>query len=283
MKCILPAVLLAWCLDPGAALAYGGRADAASVRSGAAGRPTADPILREVRARFPREPVLLSGELTVRRRRGVVVRRLGFEAAVDWGGEPPSIRYTIRDAFGADLEQLTVFHEAPGLFRVAYGAGDPPRDRIPPSLFEAVQGSDVNWLDLTLSFLWWPGAEIAGTETLRGRACRVVDVPAPAPAEGEEDDDRYAGVRLWIDKELSMLLQMEAYHSGGETVKRMWVKSLKKMGDRWMIKDMEIRSFPEAHRTRLRVRKVEEGARGEGPAFAKATAGKRGMRERNVR
>ena len=58
-----------------------------------------------------------------------------------------------------------------------------------------------------------------------------------------------------------MLLQAEGYSEDGNLVRRLWVKGFKKINERWMIKDMEIQSYPYRHRTRLRVREVAADTR----------------------
>ena len=53
-------------------------------------------------------------------------------------------------------------------------------------------------------------------------------------------------------------MQAEQLDPQGNTVRRMWVQRVKKTGDRWMIRDMEIESLGSGHRTRLTVDDVSE-------------------------
>ena len=52
-----------------------------------------------------------------------------------------------------------------------------------------------------------------------------------------------------------MFLKAEGLDANGKQVRILWVKSFKKIHDRWMLKDMEIQSSP-LHRTKLVVREV---------------------------
>jgi len=220
--------------------------------------PSAGSLLQEVVARLPREPLTIAGDLKVRERKGLVVQELSFGMRLDWGSVPSTARYTIRDHFGTELEQLTVIRDGASL-RVEYAAGSPPAAAAAPDLYASIQGTDLSWIDLTLSFLWWPDGLIVGQEQVKGRPCYVVEVRAPDAAAAERSAQtarRYAGARLWIDQDLRMLLQAEGYDADGVAVRRLWVKSFKKIDDRWMIKDMEIQSYPAAHRTKLRVDEV---------------------------
>jgi hypothetical protein len=223
--------------------------------------PSAQALLDDVVARLPRDPLNIKGDLTVRRRRGVVVRRLKFEMFLQWGSTPSVARYTIRDAFGSDLEQLTVIRAADRARRFEYAQGNPLTAGAPPSLFGSIQSTDISWMDLALDFLWWKGGKVLQSDEVRGRSCYVVEVPAPADAcaprpAGTGDgaaDTRYAKVRLWIDKELHMLLRAQGMDGEDKPVRELWVKSFKKIDDRWMIKDMEIQRHPVVHRTKLTI------------------------------
>ena len=211
--------------------------------------PSAPELLAQVTARLPGAPLLVNGNLIVRKWRGTVVSELGFEMFLHWGSRPALARYTVCDAFGRDLKELTVTRtpNAPAVFR--YRAGDPLVASALPDLYEPIGGSDVCWHDLALSFLWWPGATMVRKDEVRGRSCYVVKVPGPPGG-------RYSSVLVWVDRKVRMVLQAEAYDGSGRLQRRLWVKSLKKVDDRWMIKDMEIQGFPRVHRTKLRVRQV---------------------------
>lgn len=212
---------------------------------------TAASLLSEVISHFPRDPLTISGEIIVRRRRGVPVRRMGFEMIARWGDSPSSVTYTIRDAFGSDLERLVVVRHGRRDPLFKYASGEELRPAARPALSELIQNTDMSWMDLTLGFLWWEGGKVTGEASVRGRSCYVVDVAAP-----QGSDQPYSRVVLWVDRKLRMLLQAEGYDKDNRVVRRLWVKSFKKINGRWMIKDMEIQTYPAVHRTRLHIREV---------------------------
>lgn len=220
--------------------------------------PLCNQLMSAVRARLPKDPLTLSGELIVRRRRGVVVGKCAFTIDLEWGRQPPRARYTLHDLLGAHLEQLTVIRQSDGRATLSYAAGDPLVAAPTPDVLAPIQKTDLTWTDLTLSFLWWTGGTVRGMETIRGFDCYVVDMPAP---KGKPEP--YTRARLWIDRKSLVLLQAEGW-TGNRLIRRLWVKSIKKIkaskktGERWMIKDMEIQSFPSYQRTKLRVRDVAE-------------------------
>ncbi|MCE9614414.1 MAG: outer membrane lipoprotein-sorting protein [Lentisphaerae bacterium] len=218
--------------------------------------PDAQAILDAVVARLPRETLEIEGDLITRKPRGVVVNTLRFAMRLDWGATPATARYTIRDTFGADLEELTLSRSARGQLSARYAKGSPLAPADVPALTTRIQQTDLSWTDLSLAFLWWPGARVTGTDSVRGRPCYILDVPAPAETVAS-DAVRYAFVRIWVDQELSLLMQAEAYSPAGIRVRRLWVRSLKKQGDRWMIKDLEVQAYPPVQRTRLHVNAVD--------------------------
>ena len=228
----------------------------------------ADQLLDAVIARLPKDPMKVTGELVVRRRHGLPVGRFGFEMQLDWGSRPSTAVYDIRDAFGGSLERLTVVREngAAPLFK--YASGDPLRQEEMPPLFDTIQFSDISWVDLALTFLWWKDGKLAGSDEVKGRKCHIVEVPAPVGTIVPDTDvgtngetgTPYAAVRLWIDRELLMLLQAEGLDASGNLVRKLWVKSFKKINDRWMIKDMEVQTYPVKHRTKLVIREVTADA-----------------------
>ena len=121
-----------------------------------------------------------------------------------------------------------------------------------PILTQPIDDLDFSWADLSLSFLWWPGAQIFGMEKRCGRLCYVIDIPAP-----DESTNTYAGVRVWIDPEVNMLLQAEGYDQEKERIRKLQVKSLAKVDDLWTIKNVDVTTYPTRHKTTLRVQDVE--------------------------
>jgi hypothetical protein len=78
-----------------------------------------------------------------------------------------------------------------------------------------------------------------------------VDLRAPVGEAGE-----YAGVRLWIDPQIRILLQAAAYDVRGGLLKMLEVKSFKKIRGVWIIQNLDVQSYPLRHRTTLRVKEA---------------------------
>ena len=207
-------------------------------------------VLQGTLDRFPVEPLALDGELIVRRQRGVVLREAGFSIELAWGEDPPRAGYRLRDTFGREQESLVVRRRPGGtaelIWRDAEGAVRHPS----PALTDFVQETDITWLDLTLAYLWWPDARLDGVADFRGSTCDLVRVTPPEPVPG------CAAVRLWVDRRLRFLRQVEQLDAADRRVRRMWVSRVGKIGDRWMIRDMEVERPGRAQRTRLHVEQL---------------------------
>jgi hypothetical protein len=217
--------------------------------AGRAEWPDGAELMARVRAALPAVPLEMSGELQARDRRGNMVRMLPVEMRLDWGGQPPTAQYVVRDRFGAESERLQLAWPAPGEMTFALFAGDPPVAVEEADLQRSIAGLDLYWSDLTLAFLWWEDAEVAGTERVRGRSCYVVDVPAPPGAQSP-----YAGVRLWIDQEANLMMQADAYDRRNRMMRRLQVKSLRKIDEIWMVQNLDMLSSATRERVTLRVR-----------------------------
>lgn len=215
---------------------------------------SAQELLRDVRACFPREPLRVDGDLGVFPRRGKAVASVTFSMDMHWGVYPARFEYRLVDALGAETQRatITLAQGRPATFVVEMPDGT--RDSG-VDLNAAVGPTDITWADLSLSFLWWPGGTIVGTDEVKGRTCHVVDLPAPAWT-GADAQASYHHLRLWIDERLRMLVKAEGRDREGRALRELRIRSLKKSGGFWVIKELEVQALPAVYRTRLRVRDV---------------------------
>lgn len=219
-----------------------------------------NPELQGVVAVLPDVPMVVRGDLIKRNARGKVEQSYHVEMVLDWKADIPTARYTIRDAFGASLQHLAISWPLAGGAEYQYFEGQPLQAAPLPPLNQPIQNTDLTWLDLSLSFLWWPGGETKGTEEVRGRECHVIDVPAP-----ENQVQQFDGVRLWVETKIGIVMRADGFDDRANLKRRMEVKSFKKIRKRWVIKDIDFQTFPEKTKTTLLVRDVEERERFELP------------------
>lgn len=249
-SCLLlgPALMLALCLE--------GPARAEEEHAAPAAMPDATDLLARVVGALPDIPLLIKGDLQARNRSGDLEAKLGVEMLLDWQDDPPTARYTLRDDFGRTTSHLAITWLPGKAPEYRYFEGQPLHAAPLPDLVAPIGATDISWMDLSLSFLWWPDGRCVGVENVRGRPCFVIDLPAP-PASFPG----CAGVRLWIEPRIRIMLKAEAYNGANELIRRMEVKSFKKINDRWVIKDIELTSLPARSKTFLRVRDVQDRTR----------------------
>jgi len=208
---------------------------------------SADAMLDHVIAQLPSTPVSATGTIFVRQRRGIPIATYGFTLDAHWQSPATSVSYTILTADGTPLESLVFQPAASEIFTYRQGPQGTPAPL--PDLTANIARTDVSWLDLTLYFLWWRGARYAGEDTVRGFHCHIIEVDAPTgQAHGT-----YASVRLWISSEQGLLLQAEGRDKDGNPIRRLWVQSVRQIGEQWMIHTLEIQQSDQIQRTRLQV------------------------------
>lgn len=200
--------------------------------------------MQNLLSRLPSKPVTLTGELLTTPVTGET-SRLTISIQLRY---PREAIYTIGDAFGKPLEQITVLRDHARVSYL-YLSGDPMRGAPAPSLDQPIQNTALSWMDLTLGFLWWEGGRIIGQEENRGQPCYVLERRA-AP----RDLMPYASMRIWIDTRVSMLMEAIGYDMLENPLRRLSIKSFKKINHEWMVKDLEVENFATHSTTTLRIR-----------------------------
>jgi len=213
---------------------------------------TAEEIMGRVRAAFPEGPLKLNAQMLTKTPSGKIEATYLIEIVYASTNETLSVSIKLSDAFGTPLEKVTAENIGSGASQYRYFNGEELDPAQMPPLDSQIADTDFVWQDLALSFLWWPNGAIAGMDSLKGRQCHIVDIPAPSTS-----DSRIRGTRLWIDAQMFVLLRAKFYDAENELSRRFDVKSFAKTDDLWMVKDIDIRTYPSRHRTVLRVRDVE--------------------------
>ena len=206
--------------------------------------PPVNELMASLLAKLPAKPIMITGDLLTTPEQGEKTR-LTIAIQLRY---PREATYTIGDAFGKPLEQLTVLRDN-GRVSFLYLTGDPMAGSPAPALDHPIQNTALSWMDLTLGFLWWEGGKIIGQEENRGQPCYVLDRRAPPNAMAP-----YASMRIWVDTRISMLLEAVGHDKLENPLRRLSVKSFKKINHDWMIKDLEVENLATHATTILRVR-----------------------------
>lgn len=113
---------------------------------------------------------------------------------------------------------------------------------VPSERFgKAIRGTDANFEDIALRFLYWSGASFETEEDGK----RVVDSVATRDcfkirANNPRREGPYAAVFAWVDKESGALMRVQGYDWSGKCVKQFEVISARKVDKVWVLKEMRI-------------------------------------------
>lgn len=213
-------------------------------------------LLREVRASGPAGDFYLEFELRVLPRREDELRIPGRL----WGSRNEAGPLTRLLLSGAREGKVIV----PGERRILVQGGPRPAAWQWPAadgvsaiaiddaaLFAPLAGTDLSAFDLQMPFLYWSDFVYEGVTRLRGRPASTFLLYPPAALAARRPD--LAAIRVYIDAQFSALVQAEQLGENEKVLKSMHVVDLKKIGDQWMVKTIELRDETTRNKTRFAV------------------------------
>ncbi|MBN2685377.1 MAG: outer membrane lipoprotein-sorting protein [Pontiellaceae bacterium] len=212
----------------------------AAVSCAHAQTPTGDEILRFVRENLPNEPLKLTGSLKVKAKNGFTSANIPTVMELNWGAAAPTAEYRLGAPGSRDYEQLTITWNNDKPSYAFSNSKNKPTD--------TVLNTGISWADLSFSVLWWPNAKLTGEETKIQRDCYVVEVPVP---------DSKNTMRLWIEKDMGMLLEARTLDSKAKELSRLKIVSIKKMDEMWIAKDLELTDQKTGSKTTLVINDLE--------------------------
>lgn len=158
--------------------------------------------------------------------------RMGITKKVDFllSLKPEAIRFIFNDP-----AQVVLLDTREQRFALYEGIDGAELKQVPAAKYgEAIRGTDVTYEDLSMRFLYWPGARIINQEKLKGRDTIRVGMRNPDGA------GNYATAEVWIDKLSGGMMKMIGYDRSGRAIRKFEVLSGKKFGDIWMVDEMRI-------------------------------------------
>jgi hypothetical protein len=168
--------------------------------------------------------------------------------------KPESIRFIFDDP-----AQVILLDTRNQNFALYEGVGGKDLETVAPSKYDdPIRDTDVTYDDLSMRFLYWPGAKIVQKDRIKQRDCWVVRVRNP------DGKGAYATVDVWIDQGSGGMIKMIGYNNEGRPIRRFEVLHGKKFGDVWMVDEMRIETIsPSAggqikSSTRMQIKSVVE-------------------------
>lgn len=193
----------------------------------------ADDILEFVRLNLPAKPIELVGKLKISTKNNYT-KSLPITINLNWGAPQPTASYYIGTPKKKTFQSLHITWKNA---QPSYQFSDP---KAQPS--DEVLGTGITWADLSFSMLWWPHSQLIGEEKKINRNSYIIDIPIP---------DSPNKIRLWIDKKMGMLLESQTFNPQGKRIRRMKIKSIKKMDGMWVASDLEVKNYENGHKTTL--------------------------------
>jgi hypothetical protein len=212
---------------------------------------------RQVLEQFRRQEIAgeyyLEFELRVLPRRGAghaLFGRFWGSRNIDGPVSRVSVRTTADDST-PEIRLLVQGGASPALWRWQESSSGPPEKLGVGALFEPVAGTDLTPFDLQMPFLYWPEFIYEGLARMRGRpAYQFLLYP---PAEVAEKNPSLKGVRVYLDTQYTALVQAELIGMDGRAFKTVGLLDLKKVGDQWIVKSVDLRDETTRNKTRFTV------------------------------
>ncbi len=132
----------------------------------------------------------------------------------------------------------------------AGGTGEP----VPAGVGQAVADTGLTVFDLQMPFLYWTDFIYEGQAKVRGRPTHSFILrPPPGYAPPQPG---LTGVRVLIDAQFQAMVQAEELGAKGAVEKSIVLLDLKKVGEQWLVKTIDVRDLRSRDKTRLTIRAV---------------------------
>lgn len=115
--------------------------------------------------------------------------------------------------------------------------------------FQPLADTDLTPFDLQMPFLYWTDFAYEGVAKVRGRPAHSYVLYPPANLAGVRPG--LTGVRVLLDTEFQAFLQAELLGEKGVTEKTITLLDLKKVGEQWLPKSIDLRNHVTRAKTRL--------------------------------
>jgi len=143
--------------------------------------------------------------------------------------------------------------------------GAEPRELTSAETLQPVAGTDLTVFDLQMPFLYWTDFVYEGLARIRGRpAHSFVLYP---PRELAASRPGLTGVRVAIDTQFQALVQAELLGAKGAAEKTISILDLKKLGEQWIVKAIDVRNHLTREKTRFTVNAAALGLALPGETF----------------
>lgn len=117
------------------------------------------------------------------------------------------------------------------------------------ALFAPMGDTNLTAFDLQMLFLYWPDFTYEGLTRLRGRPTHKFLLRPPP--DFLEKNPSLTGVRIYLDTQFNALVQAELIGGHGQLLKTISLLELKRIGDQWIPKTVDVRDEITRNKTRF--------------------------------
>ena len=119
------------------------------------------------------------------------------------------------------------------------------------ALFEPLAGTDFTVFDLQMPFLYWSDFSYEGIASVTDRPAHVFLLRPPPTVTALKPELK--GVRVWLDTQFNALRKAEELGRNGQPLKSITGGDLKKIGEQWIAKWVEVRDETTRNKTQFAV------------------------------
>ncbi len=167
------------------------------------------------------------------------------------GEQGPVTRLGISDPAGPGPSAWLIQSGPQPSVWISATAGAQARQLGAAELFQPVAGTGLTAFDLQMPFLYWSDFVYEGIAKIRGRPSHSILLYPPADQLAQHPE--LTGVRVALDTQYRALVQAELLGPQGEPTKTITVLDLKKNGDQWLVKSIDLRDSVTRDKTRFEV------------------------------
>lgn len=134
--------------------------------------------------------------------------------------------------------------------------GVSPSEMSAEDLIAPVQGTDFTIFDLQMPFLRWTDFVYEGVAKVRGRPAHAFILYPPRPLKAPANQQGIpvpSAIRVFLDTQFSAMTQAEWLRDDGKPMKTVTVLDLKKTGEQWIVKSIDLRNHSTRAKTRFAI------------------------------
>jgi hypothetical protein len=177
-----------------------------------------------------------------------------LSSGVMWGGQNEHgtiTRVQLEAGTPAARRLLIQNGPRPAVWQLAPNATEPVLLDDASLFLPVTPGTDLTPFDLQMPFIHWQDFVYEGLTRFRGRPAHVFLLRPPA--EFAAKAPKLGGVRVQLDSQFNALVQVELLGTDGRVTKTTTVVDLKKIGEQWIVKSIDVRDEVTRNKTRFSV------------------------------